>query len=87
MAEHATDQSPATSVTSVVTPSTLIGPNGTAPGMNFVEQRELPLNDSQPGRATGAPLAIAALALLVIFTVILVRAALAHRRGPKRTTT
>ena len=55
--------------------------------MNFVEQRELPLNDSQTGRATGAPLAIAALALLVIFTVILVRAALAHRRGPKRTTT
>lgn len=53
--------------------------------MNFVEQQQRPLNDAQPGRAAGAPLAIAALALLVIFTVILLRAALAHRRRPKRT--
>jgi len=77
----ATDRTPLTSGTSIATPSTLIGPNGTAPGMNFVEQQQRVLNDAQPGRAAGAPLAIAALALLVIFTVILLRAA---PRTPKR---
>ena len=61
--------------------STLVGPNGTAPGMNFVEQMELPRDDSSAGRATGAPLAVGALILLVVFVTILVRA----RRARKAT--
>jgi hypothetical protein len=42
--------------------------------MNFVEQMELPRDDSSAGRATGAPLAVGALILLVVFVTILVRA-------------
>jgi hypothetical protein len=80
-----TAQQPGSSTTVVITPTTLIGPNGTAPGMSFVEQQEQPIIDAQPGRAAGAPLAIAAVALLVIFSVIVIRAALANRRKPKRT--
>jgi hypothetical protein len=59
--------------------STLVGPNGTAPGMNFVEQMELPRDDSSPGRATGAPLALAAILMLTIFVTILIRARRARR--------
>ena len=72
---------PATTATSVVTPSTLIGPNGTAPGMSFIEQQERPVVDAQTGRAAGAPLAIAALLLLVIFATVLLRAARTKRRN------
>lgn len=67
-----------------VTSSTLIGPNGTAPGMSFIEQQERPVIDAQTGRAAGAPLAIAALLLLVIFTTVLLRAARAKRRSTGR---
>jgi hypothetical protein len=67
-----------------VTSSTLIGPNGTAPGMSFIEQQERPVIDAQTGRAAGAPLAIAALLLLVIFTTVLLRAARAKRRSTSR---
>ena len=70
-----------TSLAPQATPTTLIGPNGTAPGMNFIEQQEQPVIDAQTGRAAGAPLAVAALLLLVIFTTILVRAARAKRRA------
>jgi hypothetical protein len=85
VAEPTTDQPTETSTSVAVTPTTLIGPNGTAPGMTFIEQQEQPIIDAQPGRAAGAPLAIAAVALLIIFSVILIRAALANRRDPKRT--
>jgi len=68
-----------TTLTPEGSPTTLIGPNGTAPGMSFIEQQEQPLLDAQTGRAAGAPLAIAAVLLLVIFTVILLRAARARR--------
>jgi hypothetical protein len=84
VAEPMTAQQPGASTTVVITPTTLIGPNGTAPGMSFVEQQEQPIIDAQPGRAAGAPLAIAAVALLIIFSVIVIRAALANRRKPKR---
>ena len=67
-----------------VTSSTLIGPNGTAPGMSFIEQQERPVIDAQTGRAAGAPLAIAALLLLVIFTTVLLRAARAKRLSTGR---
>lgn len=83
MAENETQEPDA--ATTTVTPSTLIGPNGTAPGMSFIEQQERPIIDAQPGRAAGAPLAIAALALLIIFSVIVVRAALSNRRRAERT--
>lgn len=63
-----------------LTSTTLIGPNGTAPGMNFVEQQQQPVLDAQTGRAAGAPLAVAALILLVVFTSVFVRAARARRR-------
>ena len=59
--------------------STLVGPNGTAPGMNFVEQMEVPRDDSSAGRATGAPLALAAILMLAIFLTVLIRARRARR--------
>lgn len=61
--------------------TTLVGPEGTAPGMGFVQPQPRPLDDSTTGRGTGLPLAIAALVILVVFVAILVRAA-RHRRTP-----
>lgn len=72
---------PETTISGSSTATTLIGPNGTAPGMSFIEQQEQPIIDAQPGRVAGAPLAIAALLLLAIFTVIVVKAARASRRS------
>lgn len=57
-----------------VTTSTLIGPNGTTPGMNFIEQQQKPMNDSTNERAAGLPLLFAGVVLLVVFTTIFVRA-------------
>lgn len=56
------------------TSSTLIGPNGTAPGLNFIEQQQKPLNDSSSERAAGLPLLFAGVVLLVVFTTVLLRA-------------
>jgi hypothetical protein len=64
------------------TTSTLIGPNGTAPGMNFVEQQSKPLNDSSDGRSAGLPLAIAALVLLVVFTTVFLKGRRARKARP-----
>lgn len=61
------------------TPTTLIGPNGTAPGLAVIEQQPQALQDAQPGRAAGAPLAVAALLLLVVFTTVVIRAARAKQ--------
>jgi hypothetical protein len=68
--------------TATSAPTTLVGPNGTAPGMGFVEQQERPRDDSTTGRGTGLPLAVAALVILVVFTTILVKAW--RNRGPRR---
>lgn len=56
------------------TSSTLIGPNGTAPGMNFIEQQAKPLRDSSDERAAGLPLLFAGVVMLAIFTTMFVRA-------------
>ncbi|MEX1218069.1 MAG: hypothetical protein WEA11_06090 [Acidimicrobiales bacterium] len=63
------------------TTSTLIGPNGTAPGLNFIEQQQKPLNDSSAGRAAALPLLFGAIVLLVVFTAVLVRAWRRKQRG------
>ncbi|MEJ6511039.1 MAG: hypothetical protein QNL59_03815 [Actinomycetota bacterium] len=63
-----------TTTTLAVTTTTLIGPNGTAPGMNFIEQQQKPLNDSSNMRAAGLPLLFAGIVLLVVFTTVFVRA-------------
>ncbi len=55
-------------------PTTLVGPNGTAPGMSFVEQQAKPVDDSSLGRGTGLPLAIAAVVILAVFVTILLKA-------------
>ena len=60
-------------------PTTLVGPNGTAPGMGFVQQQQKPVDDSSIGRGTGLPLAIGALIILVVFVTILVKARRARR--------
>lgn len=57
-----------------VTSSTLIGPNGTAPGLNFIEQQAPPLSDSSGDRAAGLPLLFAGVVLLVVFTAVFLRA-------------
>ena len=75
------DESTTTTVVIGGTSTTLVGPNGTAPGMGFVQQQQKPLDDSTTGRGTGLPLAIAALVILVVFTTILVKAW--RNRGPR----
>jgi hypothetical protein len=67
--------------TATTVPTTLVGPNGTAPGMGFVQQQQKPVDDSTTGRGTGLPLALAALVILVVFTTILVKAW--RNRGPR----
>ena len=67
--------------TDTTTVTTLIGPNGTAPGLSFVEQQQKPVDDSSIGRGAGAPLAVGALILLVVFTFVLLKARRA-RSGP-----
>jgi MYXO-CTERM domain-containing protein len=60
-------------------PTTLVGPNGTAPGQSFVQPQAKPVDDSTTGRGTGLPLALGALLLLVVFLAVLLRA---RRRRP-----
>ena len=62
--------------------TTLVGPNGTAPGMGFVQQQQKPVDDSSIGRGAGLPLAIGALILLVVFTFVLLKAR--RDRGSRR---
>ena len=59
--------------------TTLVGPEGTAPGMGFVQPQAKPVDDSTIGRGTGLPLALGALIILVVFTAIVVRAARQRR--------
>jgi hypothetical protein len=68
--------------TTTASPSTLIGPNGTAPGMSFVQQQQKPVDDSSIGRGAGLPLAIGALILLVVFTTIVIKARRARAARP-----
>jgi hypothetical protein len=63
-----------TTTTLAASTTTLIGPNGTAPGMNFIEQQQKPLNDSSNLRQAGLPLLFAGIVLLVVFTTVFVRA-------------
>jgi hypothetical protein len=61
--------------------TTLVGPEGTAPGMGFVQPQDRPVDDSTTGRGTGLPLALGALIILVVFLAIVVRAARQRRAG------
>jgi hypothetical protein len=58
-------------------PSTAIGPTGTAPGLSFVEQPEPALDDSSGTTTFGWPMGFAMFFLLAVVVVIVVRA----RRG------
>jgi hypothetical protein len=72
-----------TTIDSVVsTTSTLIGPNGTAPGLAFIEQRSKPLEDSSGEGTAALPLLAGGIIFLVVFTTILVRS---WRRKQRRT--
>jgi hypothetical protein len=64
------------------TTSTLIGPNGTAPGLNFIEQPPKVLNDSSSERAAGLPLFFAGVVLLVVFTAVFIRSWIRKQRRP-----
>jgi hypothetical protein len=65
--------------TETTAPTTLVGPNGTAPGMGFVPQAPVPVDDSTTGLGTGLPLALAALVLLVVFSAVVLKARRARR--------
>jgi hypothetical protein len=72
-----------TTIDSVVsTTSTLIGPNGTAPGLAFIEQRSKPLEDSSGEGTAALPLLAGGIIFLLVFTTIFVRA---WRRKHRRT--
>jgi hypothetical protein len=68
--------------TATSTVTTLVGPNGTAPGMGFVQQQQKPVDDSAIGRGAGLPLAIGALIILVVFTYVLLKARRARTARP-----
>ena len=75
---------PSTAAGAAATTSTLIGPNGTAPGMAFIEQQVKPRRDSTGERAAGLPLLIAGVVLLVVFTTMFVRAWRAKQRRTRQ---
>lgn len=66
--------------TETTTVTTLVGPNGTAPGMSFVQPQQKAVDDSTIGRGAGLPLAIGALIILVVFVTVLVKARRARRQ-------
>jgi hypothetical protein len=68
-----------TGTTSTTTPA--IGPTGTAPGLNFIQPAEPPIDDSTNTDTFGWPLGFAAIILLVLFTSVLLRA---RRARPPR---
>lgn len=61
--------------------TTLIGPTGTAPELEVLTPPDRPLDDSSPGRTHVLPLFVAGLLLVVVLTVVLVRARRARRSG------
>lgn len=63
-----------------VTTSTAIGPNGTAPGLGFIDQRVQPRADASSEWAAGLPLLGAGVVLIVVFVTVFVRAARVRRR-------
>lgn len=71
---------PTTTLPGGSTTSILIGPNGTAPGLGFVEQQVKPRSDTTGERAAGAPLLFAGVVMLAVFVVLFTRAARAKRR-------
>lgn len=64
-----------------VPPSTLIGPTGTAPGLNFIAPAERPIDDSSNTTTFSWPLGFAMLFLLAVVVVVLVRALRGARAG------
>jgi hypothetical protein len=62
-------------------PTTLIGPTGTAPGLNFVQPAERPLDDSSNTTTFGWPMGIAMVFLLAVVVVIALRARRTGRAG------
>lgn len=70
-----------TTTTAIPAPSsTAIGPNGTAPGLQFIVPAELPQDDSSNTTTFSWPLGFAMIVLLAIFVSVLVRAQRARRR-------
>ena len=64
-----------------VPPTTLIGPTGTAPGLNFVQPAERPVDDSSNTTTFGWPMGVAMIFLLAVVVVIGLRARRMGRSG------
>ena len=65
------------------TPTTLIGPNGTVPGLGFVEQQVRPRQDASGERAAGLPLLVGGTVMMVVVLVVFVRALRARQRADR----
>lgn len=63
------------------TTSTLIGPNGTVPGLGFVEQQVRPRQDASGERAAGVPLLIAGVVMMAVVLTVFYRSWRARRRS------
>ncbi|MCD9623311.1 hypothetical protein [Rhabdothermincola salaria] len=63
-------------------PSTLIGPTGTAPELELIVPADRAVPDSASGRTHVLPLFVAGVVLVVVVTVVLIRARRTRRPDP-----
>lgn len=62
------------------TSSTLIGPNGTVPGLGFIEQQVRPRQDASGERAAGVPLLLGGVVMMAVVVAVFYRAWRARQR-------
>lgn len=62
------------------TSTTLIGPNGTVPGLGFIEQQVRPRQDASGERVAGVPLLIGGVVMMAVVLVVFYRAWRSRRR-------
>ncbi|MBU3702370.1 MAG: hypothetical protein FGM58_10040 [Acidimicrobiia bacterium] len=65
------------------TTSTLIGPNGTVPGLGFIEQQVRPRQDASGERAAGVPLLLGGVVMMAVVVTVFHRAWRVRRRAER----
>jgi hypothetical protein len=65
------------------TTSTLIGPNGTVPGLGFIEQQVRPRQDASGERAAGVPLLVGGVVMMAVVLAVFYRAWRVRQRAER----